>query len=239
MQNITNAATVAANHTDSNLSQPLQSSIAFPMDQCNKRTPAAGHRFARLIKKGENSKLPESLAVEVPSLTSLISYLQQPAIADYLLGAAEKLQDAYIKSVLESGRQQVQFSELDAPAIAVWLATSEEGGKLGQLSEEKIVNWFQSEARELLVVALADRLGISDADATEADVKRLEQVANQLRDNLKKLASRKPVVFDARVKDALNWALNVVGIEDAVAARLQEKLNVVVKEEDFAASLGF
>lgn len=226
----------AGNH--GNLTQPLQSAVFIPMDDTKKHKLAAGNRWCKLIKKGENSKLGKSLAVEIPALTQAVadSYMQQAGIAAAVHEYLEELQNIYIKSRAIAGAASIQYGELTPENVAAAIAAS--GEALGQLSAERITNWFENDARELLIVALADRLGLSDT-ATDADVKRLEQIANQTRDNLAKLSSRKPVVFDERVKQALNWALDVTDSGDNLTTRMRDKLNAAVGQEDMLAALGF
>jgi len=131
----------------------------------------------------------------------------------------------------------VQYSELTLQALEQVATSENEANGIGQLSEERIKGWFESSLRDMWIVALADKLGISE-DASEADVKRLEQIANQTRDNLAKLASRKPVSFDERVRNALNKALSFADAEDTFAPRLVAKLNQAVGADDMLANLG-
>lgn len=240
--NTTSQDTIAANilPTD-NLTTPLQSAVFIPLDASKGRAVAAGNRYCKLIKKGINSKLGASVAVEVPSLRDVASYMLQPLVAEAVQEYIQSLQDAQIKSRAVAGAREVQYSELTPAALELFLATSEDTGRIGQLSSERIVAWFEASARELLIVALADRLGISET-ASDADVKRLEQIANQTRDNLAKLSSKKPVHFDIRVLNALNWALAAVESDDdnGMSGRLAEKLNLpVVSGENMADALGF
>lgn len=221
-----------------NLTQPLQSSVFIPMEASKGKKLAAGNRWSKLIKKGENSKLPMSVAVEVPVLRSIAAYMEQGAIVEAVTEYIASLQDAYIKSRAVAGALSIQYSELTPGVLAEFLATSEDSGRIGQLSSERITTWFEADARDLLIVALADRLGIAE-NATDAEVKRLEQIANQTRDNLAKLSSKKPVHFDARVLAALNWALDVTATGDNMSVRLKDKLNMKADELDLGAALGF
>lgn len=221
-----------------NLTTELRSAVFIPMEASKKHKLAAGNRWCKLIKKGENSKLGQSVAIEVPALTAAqaAAMMQNAGIKAAVHAYLEELENIYIKSRAIAGAASIQYSEITPDNIAA--AIAESGEALGQLSGERITNWFESDARELLIVALADRLGLSDT-ATEQDIKRLEQIANQTRDNLVKLASRKPVIFDDRVKQALNWALDVTDSGDSLSARLRDKLNVSVGQEDMLAALGF
>jgi len=223
------------------LAPVLSSALVVPMDSIKGKQASAGHRFCKLIAKGKNSKLAASVAVEVPdvSLPSAAQLAEFPAVADYIRAAMEGLQAATVKSLVVSGASTVQFSDLSLAKLAITASALNESSGAGQLSEAGIKSWFDSEARELVIVALADKLGISES-ANDADVKRLEQIANQLRDNLAKLSSKKPVQFDERVRNALNMALDVVGTDDSngMVERLQGKLNQAVSDDDLLVSLG-
>jgi len=233
--------TTTVNNINTNLSQPLQSAVFIPMQDVGKtRKLSSGNRWCKLIKKGTNSKLPESLAVEVPAALDVTACMKHNVLAEAVAEYLATLQDAQIKSLAVSGVKTVEYSELTTEKLAQFVATSEDSGRIGQLSTERITGWFEAEARDLLIVALADRLGISES-ASDAEVKRLEQIANQTRDNLAKLSSKKPVHFDARVLAALNWALDVTIAGDTAGMndRLRDKLNMKVEELDLGSALGF
>jgi len=221
----------------STLAPVLHSAAFVPMDSIKGKSVSSGNRWCKLIKKGENSKLGMSLAVEVPEITGLADYSQYPAITAYLIDALHGLQAEAVKQRAIAGDKVLQFSALSVANLeAVAVAINESSG-IGQLSEERIKSWFDADARELVLVALADRLGISES-ATEGDIKRIEQVANQMRDNLAKLSSRKPVQFDERVKKALNMALDASDTGDNMTGRLREKLNQTVGADDMLMNLG-
>lgn len=221
------------------LAQPLQSAVFIKMDASKGKSVSSGNRWCKLIKKGENSKLPESLAVEVPQFNAKLETLQQyPALVDYLQNAMEALVNNLVRSRAEAGAASINYSELSIEKLAEFAAQENAAAGIGHMSEERIKQWFEQDARELLLVALADRLGVSDT-ATEQDVKRLEQIANQTRDNLAKLSSKKPVQFDERVRNALNWALDVTDTGDTFTGRMRDKLNAKVDAIDLGAALGF
>ena len=221
------------------LAQPLQSALVVPMDSIKGKTASNGHRFCKLIDKGAHSKLAASVAVEVPAvqIPKPAQLTEYPAIADYLRGALEQLQGACIKSLVISGARTVQYSELSLAHLEQTAACLNEACGIGQLSELGIKQWFDSNARELVIVALADKLGISET-ANDADIKRLEQIANQLRDNLAKLSGKKPIHFDERVRNALNMALSASDTGDSMTQRLSSKLNAVVSNDDMLLNLG-
>ena len=224
------------------VSKVLHDATFFPIADCSNENLRAGNRYCRLIKRGDNSKLSASVAVELPALSAAQfgEYIANPVIHELVTGYIEKLQDEYIKGRAIAGAAGISYSEVNVANVAEYLASQGDGsGGFGQLSEERIAAWFEQEARELLIVAFADRLGMSQ-DVSDAEVKKLEQLANQTRDNLKKLASRKPVVFDTRVHKALEWALDVTDAGEVMTAKLRGKLNMpATAQEDLLANLGF
>jgi hypothetical protein len=228
----------------------LQSAVARPLESIKGKVASAGYRFCRLIAKGENSTLAQSYAVEVPAITTaqMLQAASYPALAAVMIASLEKLQDGICKRELgttagsnaagsnAAGSNVITYSTLSLDELARF---AEEDTNIGQLSEERIASWFESDVREMLIVALAERLGITET-ATDSEIKRCEQIANQTRDNLKKLSSKKPVMFDERVKAALNWALDsAAASDDTMAARLNSKLNATVDAINLADSLGF
>jgi hypothetical protein len=229
-------------YNHSTLAPMLQSAVAKPLESIKGKSASAGYRFSRLISKGGNST---SYAVEVPAITAaqMLQAASYPALAAVMIAALEKLQDGICKRELgnaaggnAAGSNVITYSTLSLAELARF---AEEDTNIGQLSEERIASWFESDVREMLIVALAERLGITET-ATDSEVKRCEQIANQTRDNLRKLASRKPVMFDERVKNALNWALDsAAASDDTMAARLKSKLNTTMDAINLADSLGF
>lgn len=220
------------------LAPVLQSAAVVPMDSIKGKAVSAGNRWCKLIKKGENSKLRESVAVEIPAVMAIpADALQVPAIHDYLLEAYEQLRNETVKARVIAGDSIIAYSALSLDSLAATATALNEVSGIGQLSEERIKSWFDADARELVLIALADKLGVSDT-ATPEDMKRLEQSANQMRDNLAKLSSRKPVHFDDRVKKALNFALDAADTGDSITSRLRDKLNIAVSGDDMLLNLG-
>ena len=235
--NITTQNILPTDH--GNLTQPLQSAVFISMLDSKDKVTATGHRWCKLIKKGENSKLAASIAVEIPQSSYYFGEVlaSSPAIVSYLQNAMESLESGLIKSRAEAGALSIQYSEISLSNLEAFAASDNIANGIGQISSERITAWFTSELRDVWIVALADKLGISDT-ATAEEIIKLEQIANQTRDNLAKLSSKKPVSFDIRVKNALNKALDLVSSDDTFAARLQAKLNLSVGGEDMLANLG-
>lgn len=230
--------TITTSNNAGNLTQPLRSAVFVPMDSVKGKTPAAGNRYCKLIKKGENSKLKESIAVEVPAWnTHLADVAAYDALNEYLHSCMDSLVDAYVKSRAITGALSVQYDEFALDRLNTFAAEYNASEGIGQLSEERISHWFDKECREIYVVALAEHLGISET-ATDAEVKRLEQLANGVRGNLMKLASKKPIMLDDAVRKMLTRALEITDTGDSMTVRLLDKLSQRVESVDLSAILG-
>lgn len=233
---VSTAVSTTVNH--GTLAVPLQSAVFVPLDSIKGKAVSAGNRWCKLIKKGENSKLVASVAVEIPASNGIPSELAQyPAIQAYLVEAYEGLKNEAVKARAVAGDVTLDYTCLSLVNLNSTATALNEASGIGQLSEERIKSWFDADARELVLVALADRIGVSET-ATPAEILKLEQIANQMRDNLAKLASRKPVQFDERVSKALNMALDVSDTGDSMTLRLRDKLNATVSNDDMLMNLG-
>jgi hypothetical protein len=220
-----------------NLSTELASAVFVPMDSNKNKSPANGNRYCRLIKKGENSKLAASVAVEIPNSTGLPDVSKHHAVNAYLLSAYHQLQNEAVKALAISGALTVPFSVLSLDNLESVATALNESAGIGHISEERIKAWFDADARDMMLVYISDRLGFSD-NISDADLLKCNQVANQLRDNLAKLSAKKPVQFADKVKDALNGALNsLVSSGDEFAPRLVAKLNMSVCDDDMLSML--
>ena len=214
----------------------LQSAVFINLEQVKKASINTGNRFIRMVKKGKNSKLPETLFVEVPNIMTIPALSGYPAITSYLLASYHELEKQAATERVIAGDSTFNYSNLSLSNLELVATRLNEATGNGHISEDRINTWFEADARELLLVAISEWLGMGES-VTDADVLKCEQIANQLKGNLAKLSSKKPVLFPIHIKNALNKALTVLSGDD-FASRLSEKLNVSVNEEDMLLSLG-
>jgi hypothetical protein len=199
-------------------------SIVKTLDGMKGFIPEPGARVAKIIQKGSNpdgtkriSFAMEAVEITLPEVLEWIA--ADSAIADAVVTYVQDLQDKCIRTRIEAGKGQVHTSDYDMNAVRTFLATSPTEGRL---SEDKIRAWFAVEVADTLMVAFADKLGISDTP-TESETKKLEQIVAQYRDNMAKLAGRK-TVLPGVVRTNLEKALALVDTDSSIKERLQDKL---------------
>ena len=222
------------------LAPVLQSAHLIAIDAVTKSSINTGNRWCKLIKKGENSKLQASVAVEIPHRAQM-QFTGVPAVDAYLMEAYYQLENEAVKAQVIAGKRVIEYSCLNTANLAEIATALQSTSGIGQLSEEAIKTWYNASALDYVLVAIADRLGVSE-QATQAELTKCNQVSNQILGNMVKLASRKPVTFDDKVKKALNMALDAVLAVDSansMATRLHSKLNATVTEQDMLDALGF
>lgn len=239
---------VTANQTQPNATPagtlaPVLSSAAFaPLDGYNHDGCSAGHTVQVMKKRGENSRLKQSLAVEVPEFTAAHvaeAVAKHPVLVAEFINTLYAAQRELLIDMAARGVAVVQYADITLDKVAASIVPTVRAVKL---SKDSIVNWYNSEAAEVMAVAIAERLGVADSlDA--ADMTRIQQVSNQVRDNLAKLAAPN-AQFDERVRKSLQWAIDSViasGMDDTgMADRLNSRLNpaVTVATVDLADMLG-
>jgi hypothetical protein len=225
------------------LAQPLQSAVFVPLAKADESKVASGHTLQVLKKRGDNSRIAESLAIEVPEFKAIDVQLAcqlYPALVDKFIATLYAEQREILFTLAAKGGT-VHYADISLAAVAANCkpVTS------GKLSKESIVNWYNSVAAEVVSVVLAERFGLADKDELSAvELDKIEQVSNAVRDNLATLASpnAKP---EARVKQSLQLMLDAIEAsgrdESSMVTRLNARLNpaaAVAKADSLADMLG-
>lgn len=230
------------NHAGSVLAQPLGSAVIGKLEGYNHDAVGTGHTVQVMKSRGEKARLPFSMAVAVPEFTARDvseAIAKYPALVEEFISTLYAAQREIIIGLAASGTRTLQYSDITLDKVAASIVPKERAAKL---SKDAIVNWYNSAAVDVMAVAIAGRLGISE-NPTDADMVRIQQVSNQVRDNLALLAAPAHK-YDTRVRDSLNWALDSIiaaGLDDSgMDARLKVRLNPAegVKGVDLADLLG-
>jgi len=226
--NTTNTASLTNAGT---LAPVLSSANFYPLAGLKTRAVSKGNILAILKSKGENARITESLAIEVPSFTQadVVTCLEKyPSLVNVMIAALHAEQRNILFNLAETGVKTVQYSDITLAKVAEAASSSSVG--VGKLSGELIKTWFDNDAASIMTVALTAWLGLSDdvEKLTAEDKVRIEQVNAQLKSSLSSLAapSYKPSV---QVKASLNKCLDFIqnsGLDDSgLATRLKARLN--------------
>ena len=215
----------------------FSSGIFKPMADCK---PEAGQVALRCIKKGENSKLAESVAIAVPMLAqdAIASAAEFPLLASVMRAAIEKVRQDYVFAKAASGVKVVQFAELEFSNLESWLQS--QVASIVKFDAAAITAWYKSQVEEFATVILAQRLGMDIDNISEEELIKLDQISAQFRDNFAKATGKGRITYSPKVLQNLNWMLDSILTEnegDVYANYLKGKINPVSKDSDLLDNL--
>jgi len=173
-----------------------------------------------------------SIPTWIPNLTG-----DDRQYIDMLVDAMEERQrltaHAYVTEVLNRGDvcNDIPAALLEPSAILADFEMEQEQGdsNRGKISAAQIGAWFTATLDPLVQASVAAKNGwLEDSyTMTEADAKKLKQVANNYRATLEKLAAPKPMV-DINTGLALQKAMALLESEDGISRKLAKKIDRII-----------
>ena len=211
------------------LAVPLASALFTPLDKFDSDNISAGHTVQVMKKRGDNSRLLESLAVEVPEFTraDVLACIElYPVLVGKFIKTLYDEQREIIVTIAAKGAKLLQYSDITLQQVAAKCIPV--ASVSTKLSADSIKSWYESTASDVMTVYISTRLGLADSEEiSDADMIKIGQISNQVRDNLAKLASPNPVYAEP-VHASLNRALNALiaaGVSDSMMDKMLAKLN--------------
>lgn len=191
-----------------------------------KSQPLTGQRLAKIIfKNTEKVKAPmPSKCVSVPFLTSEQVDEVIPAIKAHIVSMLEGAQNELIRAKLLEFGEGTEIADSDI-SLAACISYLDEAAKGNRLSKDSIAAWFAGNVAELLAVAIADKLGISDTP-TAGEVEKLEKIISDYSAKFQALAGSK-TMYSPDVAQKLVRALEVTGCNDPLAQQFTVKLQAM------------
>lgn len=189
-----------------------------------------GQRLAKIgYKTTKTGKT--SVCVSVPRIGSLdIATLK--AFEPHLLSLIEQTQDAIIRNLYESGANEVSTEQLSIESVAAFLDSDSRGERL---TKEMIGEWFQENLADSLMVAFAEKLGISEP--TVEDDARIGKVVETYKEKFASLSGSK-TLYTVEIVEKLEKALSLVETEDLIGLKLAKKLATMKSTPKTADMLG-
>lgn len=180
-------------------------------------------RLAKIVFKSgkKTQKQSDSMCVSVPKIKESQELIDANIsnLMPHIHTLLEDAQDGIIRSLVVSGKTEVHDSEI---SIAECIKFLEDENKGARLTKETVTEWFTDSLQDLLTVAFADKLGISDTP-TEVETKKLEQQINVYREKFASLAGGKTVMVPEIAKKLLK-ALELAPNDDVMAQRFTKRL---------------
>jgi len=142
-------------------------------------------------------------------------------LAPYMAAFLQDVEDKIIKDYHVKGGIGFNDSFLSLSKI---LESLDNAGQGNRLNKEKIEDWFNSDMKEPLLVAFADKMGVSD-QPTQAELDKLENVTAVYLAKFASLASGK-TMYRKEEAELLQKALVVTGVneENAIGVKFWNRL---------------
>lgn len=192
--------------------------------------PLHGQRLAKVGYKTTQktpAKFP-SVAVSVPQISQETALDYTDRLLPYIVALLENAQDGVIRSLYESADgilPHVTDSDISVDACIAFLASEAEGDRLTKVTVE---NWFTANARDTVFVVIAEKLGFTADDPTDAQSARIEQSVKAYRDIFASLSGGKTMLTMHQIGSLRN-VLELVDSDD-VSTRLCNRLNAMEKK---------
>ena len=179
----------------------------------------SGQRLAKVTYKTdkETGVKPASVCCSIPVASPSNEELQQ--FRPYILDWYMRQQDAIVRARHEEGAKTITDSDISCEAVAAWLAAESSGNKL---TKEFLLEWFATELADNLMLAIADKLHLSDTPA-EGQTKQCNQMIAGYRDSFAALAGGK-TAFTPQKAEKMLKALSLASAEDNTTIKLRDKL---------------
>lgn len=151
-----------------------------------------GQRLAKVTYKQTTTMTRKGIVARQSACASIppVAMPSSEQIAQmkaHILAMLEDAQNGILAARYEAGATSISDEELTIAACIAQLDAEAAGDRL---SKEAVVAWFNESLQDVLTVALADKLGVSDTPS-EAEAVKLSQMITIYRDSFAGLAGGK------------------------------------------------
>lgn len=191
---------------------------------------SGGNRLAVISYKTVKDKLTgkdlgkkESKAVSVPLLDDVGIKGQIPELIPHIRDMLAGVQDKIIREMLDSEVSCSHISDADI-SISACISYLESESGVGRMTKVMLNEWFDTCLADDLMVALANKLGVSDVPSA-GEAAKIEGLMSVYREKLSALAGGK-TSYDVKTAVSLIKALELKGniADDSIGGKLHEKL---------------
>lgn len=181
-----------------------------------------GQRLAKVVyKTPKKGTKKDSKCVSIPVISQLDAAFVNDA-NPYIVSMYHDAQDAIIRELVDKGATEVRDSQIDNAAVLQYLAELAAGNRL---SKEAAAEWFDTSMGDVLTVAFADKMGVTDTP-TEEQTATITQAIAVYKDKFCGMAGGK-TKYDKETALRLLKAIEIAGADDDIATKFQKRLEVM------------
>lgn len=175
----------------------------------------------------------ENKAVSLPLISDDSVSSNLVALLPHVKAMLYKAQDAIIREKLDSGNViSIATEEVSLESIVEYLDNSNESGRL---TKESVASWFDESIADNLMLALAEKLGVSEVP-TDAESKQIESIVTGFKDKISALAGGK-TSYEPKMCESLKKCLSLAPSEDILAGKFMVRLDKMIADNSASVSL--
>lgn len=193
-----------------------------------KTNPLTGQRLAKVGYK-TTAKTPAkfaSVAVSVPQISTDDVSSSVDELMPYIVSMLENVQDSVIRSLYENkdGKlTQVLDSDISVQACIAFLESEAAGDRL---KKEHIESWFDRVCKDNTFTLIAEKLGYTNDELTEEQIKTVEKHVKVYRDILSMLSGGRTVLTPVQIKSC-RTVIEVSEDESGIGTKLLARLKAM------------
>lgn len=195
--------------------------------------PATGNRIAKCLYRSDSKDGLANSYIELPELSEDSIKEQMTVLLPHVVTYLESVQDEIVKTAHKGKYEAVQVEAVSLESIITRLESAGEG----RLNKEQVFAWFDESLKDMLIVAFADKLGLSD-EPSEEEAAKLDVIVDTYRIKYGALAGGKSR-FMPEEAEKLKAAIEVAEAADtSLGVRFIARLNKMQEpEKDLLLSL--
>lgn len=172
----------------------------------------------------------ESKCVSVPVIADEEITSNIDVLIPHIRNMLENTQKSIVRELLDTGNVvSIATESLSITECISYLESSDESGRL---TKESVGNWFDSNIADILAIALADKLGVSEVP-TEVESKKVFDIIAAFRGNISSMAGGK-TSFPAQVAKQLKKALELAPNNDVIASRFMTRIDRMIENKEIS-----
>lgn len=169
----------------------------------------------------------ESRAVSIPQITNADIESNMVLLLPHVKELVQGVQDKIVREAITAndGLLHVTQESIGMAAVIEYLEDSNESGRL---TKEAVGEWFKENVMEMLMMTLAEKLGVS-AEPTQEESDKVEKIVSEFQGKISSLAGGK-TSYPAKMAAQLKKAVEMAPESDVLRERFVVRLGKMMRE---------
>ena len=209
--------------------------------ESGKTKALAGQRLAVFTYKTSQDK--ESLwygikrpskAVSLPAVHPEEVTRALPLLMPHIIAMCHGVQDKIMREKLDASSDLLHIAGVDINMDSI-LAYLDDSNESGRLTKETVATWFDGAIADNLMLALAERMGVSDTP-TDAQSAQIERLVGEFKNKVAGLAGGK-TSYEPKLCESIKKVVALAPAGDPLATRFTARLDKMIADSANSVSL--